>query len=1532
MAQKLNKKLVGILIVSIMTLMTVAAVVLVNNLPTPDPTKYAKDGEKYFAEGDYDRAIQAFQRAFSKDPAQNPEYLVRAARCAIELGDPVKARNCIQFAKVRDANNKATLEMDLDVEFELAPYVGSINHWNGVIERAKNMLDMDEFAQSARVHCVLGSAYLSGVMRKEDPTYESKGTAELKRAIELDPTNVEALTTLAEQMSRVAMEKDANRSMAEARDIRAARLGMIRTAIEKCGDSDAEKKTELETLLARFMIVDGEIEEGIKILEAQARAETSRVDARLMLGRLYSGVFSVRVDPDLEKSAGYLRSAIESEPSKPQPYLALGRVLKIQRDESTDPAVKEAKLRELRELYDQGLNKIDRSKHFRKLANNQARVQMVEELFLQELAISRDAATADEKKQSLARAEQLIERLKEERSAESLEVHFTTAHLYSARGDIIEATREAEAALATQNGQNNPAVMRLCADLYTRQGQWGAGRDMLMNLIRLERNDPALYIGLARVLVQLNQPTEALAALQPAEPASVRTALEQDPNAIRVRVEAYRQLKDFDRATAESRKLGEGTVDDVVREAGLLVAEGQYAEAERKLTPILEKDPTNESAVRTLLQVYESSGRREEGRTYIDQLAAEYPDNRRLKQLQIAMISDLSEAERDQKIFEFINEEKDDLTRYTALVGYYERKGEIEKAMGALDQAEKLSPDSGTIIEGQFTLALRKKDWARAASYAKRSGDLNSDGTHGKMCEGRLALAKAGDARAAGRNDEARQLIDQAIGLMKIALDNYPQNSQGWTYLAGAYIDSGRIEEAKDVLQRALSINPANGYASMFLARIAASEGNEPLERRYLADASRALPEDTWIAERLRYYNEKDNPSSGIEVREKIAREKPDDLENWIRLARLYADPKVAANDKAAEAYRKAMELTDDKLPLAAEFADFFASESVNRPAEGDALLKGMFDAEEDKAKKALIAASLGRFFERQHTLATADRHYRQAAFLDPSPRVLNIVAEFFARTGKYKEAIEQFEKLLPLVEDDPKAVAETQSRMIAILLTTGDLPRAKSMIDAYVERFPDDPQGLILVGTYHLIGGDIEKAMDALNRHLARDPDNAVALWQRGKLHLLRGRWQSAIEDLRKSKAFKPDAFNYQHRIALADALIEAGRSDEAISELQQILDVNPDEADVAEGLIDALTRVRPPRFAEAENLIYRYQARFSRDARWPTLLGRLGELAQDWNKSMTGYEKAAELNGYQPETIRLLFSAFRSAGKPERIIQYATDKLSSNLMNRIPEALSILAWAYDQTGQSEKCYESFDRALLATGGNFHAYVYVIADIVTVLGKESALSRALEQSRANPSDTERLKALVHLYKINDRTTEAIETCDEVLQKASTDADLIFAHLAKGMLLTSAEQYEAARSSYEEVLKLNPEQGMTLNNLAYLLYAQLNKPEEALVYSKKAAQIQPNNPDVLDTYGRNLALLRRYGEAAGTLLRALELDKNNIDVIYHLAELYRDKGDGEEAVLMYERALKLLDDLRQDPRGYKPKIKEALEKLGHAGR
>ncbi|MFQ5411559.1 MAG: tetratricopeptide repeat protein, partial [Phycisphaerae bacterium] len=1282
MARKLNKTVVGILVLIGMALMTVTGMVLLQSLPTQDPEKYAADAVELKEKGEYENAMRTYMRAFAKDPAQDPEYIVKAAECALEFGDIAKVRHLIDQAKIRNPRLQSALRMGLSIEFDVTDLNSSTVQWNRVRQLAEDMLSIEENRESPQAHHALGAAYLA--LRESDSDFEARGEEHLRRAHELDPVDVEIVRSLGELLWRKAGEKDLKGEVEEADALREERRTLVTSAIQKCrGSGDDEAVADLKRLEANQMIRDAAYfqaargwtdraekmrQDGIARLQALADQETTRAVCHRMLGNLYAGSPGMGMKADLQKAEHYLQEALNIDPKDGETYLALGRVYKLQRSNMTRGSDEAgANLDKEQALYERGLEQIARTDHYRKFRNRRARIAFIRELFLQGLNRARSKTTDADKEPGLAMAESWLERMKEEINPESFQVKFLTAHLLNAKGDLKAATREAEAARQITVTGVNGDLMRLLTELYVNQGQWGAARDTLSEVLKLPNqvNDPFLHIEMGRVLLKLNHAAEALSHLKRADPPALREALESNETAIRLRIEAYRQLSQFELAEAEIRRLGEGTPTGDLYMGIALMWEDRYDEAEAKIRAALAAEPDDPRVIRTLLQLLQKTNRLEEARSFLSQRLAADPDNRELKKYELLLASDEKDEDRDARILKFIEEEEDPFTRYVSLMGFYESREQIDKARDSLQKAAEIRPDDPNVVEQEFRLSLVAEDWESAEKYARRHGELNVDGTEGKIAEGRLALARGLQKKAADRMEEAKPLFNQAIDLMRLGLQRYRNYSLGWTYLAGACMEAGRTAEAKRELERALEIDPTNAHASKFLARIALIEGDENAERRHLAMAARTLGNDPLIQERVQYYREKEDPQKGIEGREKIRAEEPDNLKNLVLLARLYADPRVGEYEKAEQVYLEALKLSDHDLSMAREVAAFFGSTEVGRPLEGEKLLMDMLRNEEDVPRKALISCSIGQFFESLDELKTADRHYRQAVFLDPSVKTLALAAQFFSRTGRYKLALEHHEKILELARDDPELTRETQSRMIAIMLSTRDLDRAKEMIDRFVARYPDDEDGMIYEGAYHRLGGDIQKAKEAFDAHLDRNPDNPLALWQRGMLSRLRGRWEMAIEDLRKAKAFNPNGFGYQHRIALANSLIETGRVDAGISELQQIIESDPDHQGAVESLLDAYTRLGPSRFKEGENLAYKYMRLYPYNEKWPRVLGELSERIGDWNKAVRGYEKAAELSRFRPEAVGSLFNAFRRANRPNDIIGYASKRFSEKLLD---------------------------------------------------------------------------------------------------------------------------------------------------------------------------------------------------------------------------------------------------------------------------
>jgi Flp pilus assembly protein TadD len=111
----------------------------------------------------------------------------------------------------------------------------------------------------------------------------------------------------------------------------------------------------------------------------------------------------------------------------------------------------------------------------------------------------------------------------------------------------------------------------------------------------------------------------------------------------------------------------------------------------------------------------------------------------------------------------------------------------------------------------------------------------------------------------------------------------------------------------------------------------------------------------------------------------------------------------------------------------------------------------------------------------------------------------------------------------------------------------------------------------------------------------------------------------------------------------------------------------------------------------------------------------------------------------------------------------------------------------------------------------------------------------------------------------------------------------------------------------------------------------MKKPREALPYSEQANRLSKrSNANVLDTLGWVQAENNMLREAAGTLLRAMEIDRENLAVQYHLGLVHRRLGEVDEAKGRLRSAEKLAKS--QDDKEFLPKITQELMELENTGK
>ncbi len=164
----------------------------------------------------------------------------------------------------------------------------------------------------------------------------------------------------------------------------------------------------------------------------------------------------------------------------------------------------------------------------------------------------------------------------------------------------------------------------------------------------------------------------------------------------------------------------------------------------------------------------------------VAKLVAKHPDDLRLKWLQESLANpDMPKEKRFEAV---ISQLSDPYDQDIAWVQYYVQAKDPAKQLEYLKKAALVRDTAEGPVDAIFQLALSMKNWDLADEYAQKAAQLNIDGVHGKLYQGRLMLAK-------GDKAQALQTLQQAVS-------ERPGFSMAHTTLAMAYLEMGQQGQA----------------------------------------------------------------------------------------------------------------------------------------------------------------------------------------------------------------------------------------------------------------------------------------------------------------------------------------------------------------------------------------------------------------------------------------------------------------------------------------------------------------------------------------------------------------------------------------------------------------------------------------------------------------------------------------------------------------------------------------------------------------
>jgi putative PEP-CTERM system TPR-repeat lipoprotein len=148
----------------------------------------------------------------------------------------------------------------------------------------------------------------------------------------------------------------------------------------------------------------------------------------------------------------------------------------------------------------------------------------------------------------------------------------------------------------------------------------------------------------------------------------------------------------------------------------------------------------------------------------------------------------------------------------------------------------------------------------------------------------------------------------------------------------------------------------------------------------------------------------------------------------------------------------------------------------------------------------------------------------------------------------------------------------------------------------------------------------------------------------------------------------------------------------------------------------------------------------------------------------------------------------------------------------------------------------------------------------------------------------------------------------------SIESDVQIAELA-----IISNDYDLASSQYLTILKVEPDNTRALNNLAYILIEQ-GSYQEALQFAKRAAELSPEYPAILDTYATTLFRTGKVEEAVEMFDKVYNFDKTNADVALRYAEAML-------AAKQVRKAEKVLRNIKSDDQDIKLQVQRLISEI-----
>jgi tetratricopeptide (TPR) repeat protein len=477
-------------------------------------------------------------------------------------------------------------------------------------------------------------------------------------------------------------------------------------------------------------------------------------------------------------------------------------------------------------------------------------------------------------------------------------------------------------------------------------------------------------------------------------------------------------------------------------------------------------------------------------------------------------------------------------------------------------------------------------------------------------------------------------------------------------------------------------------------------------------------------------------------------------------------------------------------------------------------------------------------------------------------PNGRQLAGDFYYRLGDLDSAYKEYEASVKENRDDRFS---SQRKMVEVLAFQGRNQEATHLAQQLVEEHPDDDTAKALRASLRLRGGDakeLDTAVSEFQSVIARMPDNPVVRYNYAEALLAKGKRPEAKIQLQE--AIKLRSSYVPPRVALMRVHMAERDFPKVIA--------------LADGVLKQAPRLADARILRAAALMG------TRD-----VAGSRGELAE----VLKVYPENKDAK-YLLAMLDFSEKRFKEAEEGFRALWEANP----------PDQRGLFGLVEVQMAQSRPAdaRQILDKALASKPSNAAAIRMAIANVgVRSRQYDEAIGIYKDLVKEMPKSQEMWHRLGETYRRAGRFEEAYQAFET---GKNIDPQKVRMWLDLAIVLENMNKKDQLRPIYEQILKLEPDNPVALNNLAYMLADSGIELNQALSYAQRAKQKMPNHVDIADTLGW-VYIKKNLSDDAIKIFRDLLVQKpDHVTWRYHLAMALVQKGDKLQARKELELALR----------------------------